>query len=116
SAIGRNPGLIDEASAHFGAQCIVAAVDAKRQGNRWSVFIKGGSEDTGIHTLDWVQEVAHRGAGEILLTSMDRDGTKAGFDLELLARVNEVVTIPVIASGGAGTIQHCVDAVKAGQA
>lgn len=112
SSIVKNPDLINEASAIFGAQAIVAAVDAKKKGNSWNVYIKGGTEDTGLDALEWMQEVESRGAGEILLTSMDRDGTKAGFDVELLQKVNELVRIPVIASGGAGTIQHCIDAVK----
>lgn len=116
SAIVKNPALIDQASERFGAQCIVAAVDAKRQGDSWSVFIKGGTEDTGKDAIQWMQEVEQRGAGEILLTSMDRDGTKSGFDVELLKRVNREVRIPVIASGGAGTIQHCIDAIKKGDA
>lgn len=112
SSIVKNPELINEASAAFGAQAIVAAVDAKRNEDSWNVYIKGGTEDTGLDALEWMQEVESRGAGEILLTSMDRDGTKAGFDVELLEKVNELVRIPVIASGGAGTIQHCIDAVK----
>ncbi len=112
SSIVKNPELISEASAAFGAQAIVAAVDAKRTGDSWNVYIKGGTEDTGLDALKWMLETEKRGAGEILLTSMDRDGTKAGFDLELLQKVNELVTIPVIASGGAGTIQHCIDAVS----
>jgi cyclase len=116
SAIVRNPDLINEAAQKFGSQCIVAAVDAKRTGDQWTVFISGGSEETDKNALDWIKEVEKRGAGEILLTSMDRDGTKEGFDLELLAKVNEFLTIPVIASGGAGTPQHCMDAVKKGGA
>ncbi|MEP1152077.1 MAG: imidazole glycerol phosphate synthase subunit HisF [Balneola sp.] len=112
SSIVKDPDLINRASEAFGAQAIVAAVDAKRVGSAWSVFIKGGTEDTGKDAIEWMQEVEERGAGEILLTSMDRDGTKSGFDLELLSRVNEIVNIPVIASGGAGTIQHCIDAVQ----
>lgn len=116
SAIVKNPGLINQASEQFGSQCIVAAVDAKRMDDHWSVFIKGGSEDTGKDAIAWMQEVEKRGAGEILLTSMDRDGTKEGFDLELLKQVNEHVSVPVIASGGAGSIQHCVDAIKLGHA
>ncbi len=112
SSIVKNPELINEASEAFGAQAIVAAVDAKNMGNSWNVFIKGGTEDTGLDAMDWMQEVEFRGAGEILLTSMDRDGTKSGFDLELLSKVNDVVRIPVIASGGAGTIQHCIDAIS----
>lgn len=112
SSIVKNPDLINKASAAFGAQAIVAAVDAKKNGDSWNVYIKGGTEDTGIDALKWMEEVEQRGAGEILLTSMDRDGTKAGFDVELLQKVNQIVRIPVIASGGAGTIQHCIDAVK----
>jgi cyclase len=116
SSIVRNPELINQASAAFGAQAIVAAVDAKRNGPSWNVYVKGGTEDTGLDAIEWMQEVEKRGAGEILLTSMDRDGTKSGFDIEILSKINSLVNIPVIASGGAGTIQHCVDAVKNGNA
>lgn len=112
SSIVKNPELIDRASQAFGAQAIVAAVDAKKVGDSWDVFIKGGTENTGKDALEWMVEVEQRGAGEILLTSMDKDGTKNGFDLELLKSVNERVNIPVIASGGAGTIQHCIDATQ----
>jgi imidazole glycerol-phosphate synthase subunit HisF len=116
SAIVRDPELITRASDAFGSQAVVAAVDAKRADDRWEVFVKGGSEPTGLDALEWIEKTEQLGAGEILLTSMDRDGTKAGFDLELLSRVNERVTIPVIASGGAGTVQHCCDAVLIGKA
>ena len=116
SAIVRNPDLINKASRQFGSQCIVAAVDAKRTGDQWTVFISGGSKNTGKDALKWIKEVEERGAGEILLTSMDQDGTKDGFDVELLKKVNEFISIPVIASGGAGTTQHCVDAIKEGGA
>lgn len=116
SSIVRDPELINRGSEAFGAQAIVAAVDAKRNGDHWNVYVKGGREDTGLDALEWMQEVEKRGAGEILLTSMDRDGTKNGFDLELLNKVNQMVQIPVIASGGAGTCQHCIDAVKLGKA
>ncbi|HKK47091.1 MAG TPA: imidazole glycerol phosphate synthase subunit HisF [Balneolaceae bacterium] len=116
SAIVRNPELIDETAQQFGSQCIVAAVDAKRTEDRWTVFISGGSKDTGKDAMAWIKEAEQRGAGEILLTSMDRDGTKEGFDLDLLAKVNEFITIPVIASGGAGNKQHCIDAIKIGGA
>lgn len=112
SSIVRDPSLITRASDAFGAQAIVAAVDAKKNGDSWNVYIKGGTEDTGLDALQWIQETEERGAGEILLTSMDRDGTKSGFDLELLKIVNERVNIPVIASGGAGTIEHCLEAIK----
>lgn len=116
SAIVRNPDLINRVSRQFGSQCIVAAVDAKWQNDQWTVFISGGSIDTGKDALEWLQEVEERGAGEILLTSMDRDGTKAGYDIELLQQVNSLVSIPVIASGGAGTEGHCIAAVKSGKA
>lgn len=112
SSIVKNPDLINQASEAFGAQAIVAAVDAKKTEEGWNVFIKGGTEDTNLNALDWMKEVEARGAGEILLTSMDRDGTKSGFDLDLLSKVNSLVRIPVIASGGAGTIQHCIDAIS----
>ncbi|MCC5914081.1 MAG: imidazole glycerol phosphate synthase subunit HisF [Balneolaceae bacterium] len=116
SAIVRDPDLIIRASDAFGSQAIVAAVDAKRVGDHWEVFVKGGSEPTGLDALEWIRRTEELGAGEILLTSMDRDGTKSGFDNELLAEVNKLVTIPVIASGGAGTVEHCIDAVLAGKA
>lgn len=116
SSIVKDPELITRAADRFGSQCIVAAVDAKRTESSWSVFVKGGTEDTGIDAINWMEEVTRRGAGEILLTSMDRDGTKSGFDLKLLNKINRRVSIPVIASGGAGTIQHCIDAVKEGNA
>jgi len=116
SAIVKNPDLITEASNRFGAQCIVAAVDAKREENHWQVYIRGGTKRTHLDAMEWMAEVEQRGAGEILLTSMDKDGTKSGFDLEMLDIVNEKVTIPVIASGGAGNVQHCIDAVKIGNA
>lgn len=119
SAIVRDPDLITRASDEFGSQAIVAAVDAKRRtdgSESWEVYVKGGSEPTGIDALNWMEKTEKLGAGEILLTSMDRDGTKSGFDLELLQQANDRLTIPVIASGGAGTIQHCSDAVLIGKA
>jgi imidazole glycerol-phosphate synthase subunit HisF len=116
SAIVKNPELIKEASNRFGSQAIVAAIDAKRMKNRWEVFIRGGTQPTGIDALEWVKTAEELGAGEILLTSMDRDGTKSGFDIELLHEVNNRVSIPVIASGGAGTVDHCIEAVSSGNA
>lgn len=124
SSIVSRPELIREASDRFGAQCVVAAIDARKVANsvhgiddpRWTVWVKGGSEDTGIDVLEWIATCERLGAGEILLTSMDRDGTKAGFDLELLRRVNAITSLPVIASGGAGTIEHCIDAITEGKA
>ena len=113
----RNPELIDEASAHFGAQCIVAAIDAKKCGvDEWQVYIQGGRTPTGIDVVDWAAEVAERGAGEILLTSMDRDGARSGFDLRLTRAVVDAVDVPVIASGGVGTLEHLVEGIKAGGA
>lgn len=116
SSIVKDPELISRASSAFGAQAIVAAVDAKRNGESWNVYVKGGTQDTGLDAIEWMQEVEERGAGEILLTSMDRDGTKNGFDIDILSKINSLVNIPVIASGGAGTIQHCIDAVQKGNA
>jgi imidazole glycerol-phosphate synthase subunit HisF len=116
SSIVRNPDLITRASERFGVQCVVAAIDAKKTGNSWHVFVKAGTEDTGLDALEWAKEVTRRGAGEILLTSMDRDGTKSGFDVELLRKVSESAPVPLIASGGAGTIEHCIDAIKLGKA
>jgi cyclase len=116
SSIVNDPDLISRASDMFGSQCIVAAIDGKSTHSGWEVFINAGTKNTGLSVLDWSKEVAYRGAGEILLTSMDRDGTKQGFDLELLRLISESVPLPLVASGGAGTIQHCIDAVTLGKA
>ena len=111
------PDLISEASAKFGNQCIVVAIDAKREGdNKWAVYTHGGRNKTDLDVVEWAKEVERRGAGEILLTSMDADGTKDGYDVELTRAVAEAVSIPVIASGGCGTLEHMVDAVKEGKA
>ena len=113
----QNPGLINECATAFGSQCVVLAVDARRTGEgRWEVVIHGGRTPTGREAVEWITEAVDRGAGEILLTSMDRDGTKDGYDLDLLEAVRSAVTVPVIASGGAGTIEHCVDALQPGRA
>ena len=112
-----NPDLFGEASAHFGAQCNVAAIDAKKCAvDAWQVYIHGGRTPTGIDAVEWAQEVAAQGAGEILLTSMDRDGARTGFDLKLTRRVVEAVDVPVIASGGVGTLNDLVDGIKVGGA
>jgi cyclase len=114
SAAVRNPKLILDAANAFGSQCIVLAVDVKRHDNSWRVYIKGGREDTGLDAIDWIKAAEQRGAGEILLTSMDGDGSRNGYDLALTAKVAEAVRIPVIASGGAGNAQHVVDVLEAG--
>ena len=113
----RSPDLVSDASAHYGSQCIVVAIDAKQTTpNSWEVFTHGGRKATGIDVIEWAKEVANRGAGEILLTSMDRDGTKDGFDLKLTAAVSHAVPVPVIASGGVGDLQDLVDGVQVGKA
>ena len=113
----RNPELFAEASAHFGAQCIVAAIDAKKFAvDRWQVYIEGGRTPTGIDVVEWAAEVAAQGAGEILLTSMDRDGARKGFDLRLTRAVVDAVDVPVIASGGVGSLQHLVEGITVGGA
>ena len=107
SAAVKNPEFINESSKRFGSQCIVVAIDVKKIApNIWHVFIKGGREDTGIDAIEWAKEVVDRGCGEILLTSMDTDGTKAGFDIEITEIISKMVHVPVIASGGAGKMEH----------
>ena len=123
AAIAR-PQVIEDASHKYGAQCIVVAIDAKRRvgealqlrGPGWDVFSHGGRQNTGLDAVAWATEMARRGAGEILLTSMDRDGTKSGFDLELTRAVADAVPVPVIASGGVGTLDHLADGVSIGGA
>jgi len=131
SAAIANPDVIDAVSAKYGAQCIVVAIDAKRRsaedaqrigahgqpvGEGWDVYSHGGRKNTGLDVVGWATEMARRGAGEILLTSMDRDGTKAGFDLTLTRAVSDAVTVPVIASGGVGNLDHLADGVQQGGA
>ncbi len=116
-----NPEFVREATQRFGSQCIVVAIDAKKvsaEGEplRWEIFTHGGRKPTGVNAIEWAEKMADYGAGEILLTSMDRDGTKIGFDLDLTRAISEAVIIPVIASGGVGTLQHLVDGVKQGSA
>ncbi len=112
----QTPELVSEAASRFGSQCVVVAIDARRTGSSWNVFTHGGRNDTGMDALEWAVRVAELGAGEILLTSMDSDGTLAGYDLALTRAVSEAVGIPVIASGGAGEPSHLVDAVTEGKA
>ena len=109
-----NPKLIYDGSRKFGNQCIVVAIDAKKDGDSWFVYTHGGRIKTNLNVIKWVQKCVELGAGEILLTSMDKDGTKDGYDLKLVEEVTKVVTVPVIASGGAGKKEHFVDVCKAG--
>jgi cyclase len=115
AALGR-PDVIREAAERFGSQCIVVAIDARREGERWGVYTHGGRRPTGRDAVAWAQEAAGLGAGEILLTSMDRDGTKDGYDLELTRAIADAVPIPVIASGGAGTLEHLCEGLVEGHA
>ena len=112
----KDPDFIKEASNRFGVQCIVVAIDAKRKGKSWEVYIHGGRDAKGIDAIEWAKKAASLGAGEILLTSMDRDGTKDGYDNELTKKIVESVTIPVIASGGCGTLEHFYEALITAEA
>lgn len=121
SAAVANPDLVSKATQHHGSQCVVVAIDAKRvsadgEPDKWRVFTRGGKHDTGLDAVEWAKRMADSGAGEILLTSMDRDGTKSGFDLDLTRAIADSITIPVIASGGVGNLQHLVDGIKIGHA
>lgn len=118
TAAAQNPAILNEGAEQFGSQCIVLAIDARRRadGSGWEVFTHGGRTPTGLDAVKWAVEGVGRGAGEILLTSMDADGTKNGYDLGLTRAVSEAVGVPVIASGGAGTLQHLVEAVTEGKA
>lgn len=116
-----NPDFVSEASDKVGSQCIVVAIDAKRvsadgEPLRWEIFTHGGRKETGLDAIEWARNMVHRGAGEILLTSMDRDGTKTGFDNNLTCAISEAVSVPVIASGGVGNLQHLADGVTLGKA
>lgn len=114
SAAIKNPDLIEQAANKFGSSCVVVAIDAKKTGNSHNVFINGGRIDTGLDAYLWAKKVAQLGAGEILLTSMDSDGTKAGFDIELTSKISALVSVPVIASGGAGSMEHILDVFRCG--
>ena len=116
SAAVARPELIGELAEVFGSQCVVLAIDAKREGERYGVYVNGGRKPVGRDAVEWAREGAERGAGEILLTSMDRDGTEDGYELELTRAVADAVDVPVIASGGAGDLDHLVDAVEEGHA
>jgi imidazole glycerol-phosphate synthase subunit HisF len=116
TAAVNNRGFVKEAAEKFGDQCIVVAIDAKRVGERWEIFTHGGRNPTGIDAVEYAREVTALGAGEILLTSMDRDGTKSGFDVALTRAIADAVTVPVIASGGAGNLDHMVAGIREGHA
>ena len=117
SAAVANPDVVGEASAHFGSQCIVVAIDAKTVSpGKWEIFTHGGRKSTGIDAIEFAKLVTQNGAGEILLTSMDRDGTKAGYNLPLTRAISDAASVPVIASGGVGTLEHLVEGVKEGHA
>ncbi len=116
SAAVKNPDFVREAAGKCGSQCIVVGIDAKKVGDSWEIFTHGGRKPTGINAIQWAKQMAEYGAGEILLTSMDRDGTKSGYDLELTRAVSDAVPVPVIASGGVGSLQDLVDGIKQGHA
>lgn len=116
SSAVKNPQLINDLAAAFGSQCVVVAIDAKQMDGEWMVYLVGGKVPTEIKLFDWAKEVEQRGAGEILFTSMDNDGTKNGFANEALSKLSQIVNIPIIASGGAGTMQHFVDTFQKGKA
>ena len=113
----KDPNLVKKSSKKFGNQCIVVAIDAKKiDKNKWEIYTHGGRQKTGIDAIKWAKKMENYGAGEILLTSMDKDGTKSGFDLELTKKISNIINIPVIASGGVGNIQHLIDGIKIGKA
>ena len=114
SAAVKRPELINEGAKRFGSQCIVVAIDVKKTGGQYNVYLNGGRVDTGINAVAWAKEAVDRGAGEILLTSMDTDGTKAGFDIPITEQISSLVNVPVIASGGAGTMEHILEAFEHG--
>ncbi|RLJ68906.1 cyclase [Lacinutrix venerupis] len=116
SSAVKRPGLVNELANKFGSQCVVVAIDAKQINDEWIVHLAGGSIPTDLNLFDWAKEVESRGAGEILFTSMNNDGTKAGFANEALAKLSETLNIPIIASGGAGNVQHFIDTFKEGKA
>lgn len=116
SAGVREPGIYTQGADRFGSQCVVASIDAKREGTSWRVFTAGGRNSTGLDAIAWAREVVERGAGEILLTSIDRDGARSGYDLDLTRAVSAAVRVPVVASGGAGNAAHVCEAITAGGA
>jgi cyclase len=116
TAAVENPKVIEESSKKFGSQCIVVAIDAKKKNDKWEIFTHGGRNNSGINALEFAKKMENSGAGELLVTSMDRDGTQAGYDNELIFNINSIVNIPIIASGGVGNLDHLVDGIKLGKA
>ena len=116
TAAVQNPEMIIESSKKFGSQCIVVAIDAKKNGNKWEVFTHGGRNNTNIDAIQFAKKMEDNGAGELLVTSMDRDGTQIGYDNELILKISSTINIPVIASGGAGNLDHLVDGIRLGNA
>ena len=116
TAAVENPRVIEESSKKFGSQCIVVAIDAKKKNDKWEIFTHGGRNNSGINALEFAKKMENSGAGELLVTSMDRDGTQVGYDNELMSNITAVVNIPVIASGGVGNLDHLVDGIKLGNA
>ena len=114
TAAVQNPRVVEESSKKFGSQCIVVAIDAKKKGDIWEIFTHGGRKETGINAMEFALNMEKSGAGELLVTSMDKDGTQSGYDIELMKTISESVNIPVIASGGVGTLDHLVDGIKSG--
>ena len=116
TAAVQNAELVIESSKKFGSQCIVVAIDAKKNGEIWEVFTHGGRKNTGINAIEFAKKMEERGAGELLITSMDRDGTQVGYDIDLMNKISSIINIPVIASGGVGNLDHLVDGIKLGKA
>ncbi len=116
TAAVENPRVIEESSKKFGSQCIVVAIDAKKKNDKWEIFTHGGRNNSGINALEFAKKMENSGAGELLVTSMDRDGTQVGYDNELMSNITDLVNIPVIASGGVGNLDHLVDGIKLGNA
>jgi len=116
TAAVENPKVIEESSKKFGSQCIVVAIDAKKKNDKWEIFTHGGRNNSGINVLEFAKKMENSGAGELLVTSMDRDGTQVGYDNELMSNITALVNIPVIASGGVGNLDHLVDGIKLGKA
>ena len=114
TAAVQNPSVVEESSKKFGSQCIVVAIDAKKNGDIWEIFTHGGRKETEINAIEFALKMERSGAGELLVTSMDKDGTQSGYDIELMKTISESVNIPVIASGGVGTLDHLVDGIKSG--